>query len=237
MIRPARWLRWLFGATAATAWKGSNRDRFTTLFKSGRWVSVESASGPGSDRGSPSVVHAVAALETVTRDFSIRSIADVPCGDFNWMGLFLDDHPGIDYVGYDIVEDLIAQNRARHPGRRFEVLDITRETPPAADLVFSKDLVNHLFERDVWAALGHMAASGSRYLMLTTNAGHPNNELELLTPRSSRHLDLAAAPYLLPPPVHADGYLWMWRTDDVAARLAARAEMAPRQALPVTGAF
>ena len=170
------------------------------------------------------MTHAIEVLRAVTRDFDIRSIADVPCGDFNWMDLFLKDHPGIDYVGYDIVDALIAQNRVRHPGRGFEALDITTQVPPAVDLMFSKDLVNHLFERDVWAALRNMAASGSRYLMITSNTGQANTELELLTPRSSRHLDLAAWPYLLPEPVHADGYLSMWRTEDISARLAAAAQ-------------
>lgn len=217
------WLRSLF-APRREAWRRHGKARFTNLFTKARWLSLESASGPGSDRESACVAHAVEVLHAVTRDFGIRSIADVPCGDFNWMDLFLAAHPGIDYVGYDIVDALIAQNRARHPGRRFEVLDITTQVPPPADLMFSKDLVNHLFERDVWAALHNMAASGSRYLMITSNTGEENSELELLTPRSSRHLDLAAWPYLLPEPIHADGYLSMWRTTDVAARLAAAAD-------------
>ncbi len=203
------------------AWRRHGKARFTTLFTKARWVSLESASGPGSDRESECVAHAIAVLAKVARDFGIRSLADVPCGDFNWMGLFLEDHPGIDYVGYDIVDALVAQNRAANTDRRFEVLDITVEVPPPADLMFSKDLVNHLFERDVWSALRNMAASGSRYLMITSNTGYENSELELLTPRSSRHLDLAAWPYLLPEPVYADGYLSMWRTEAVAARLAA----------------
>jgi len=203
------------------AWRRNGKARFTTLFTKARWVSLESASGPGSDRDSECVTHAIAVLAMVARDFDIRSLADLPCGDFNWMSLFLEDHPEIDYVGYDIVDELVAQNRAANPHRRFQVLDITADTPPPADLMFSKDLVNHLFERDVWSALRNMAASGSRYLMITSNNGHANTELELLTPRSSRHLDLSAWPYLLAEPVYADGYLSMWRTEDVAARLAA----------------
>jgi hypothetical protein len=149
-------------------------------------------------------------------------MADIPCGDFNWIGDFLRAHPGIDYVGYDIVEDLIAQNRMRHPDYRFEALDITAEVPAAADLIFSKDLINHLFERDVWAAIDNMVASGSRWLLITSNAGETNTELELLTPRSSRHLDLRGAPYGFPEATYADHYLALWRIEDLKPVLAKR---------------
>jgi hypothetical protein len=38
--------------------------------------------------------------------FSIKSMFDAPCGDFNWMKLVL-DKVKVDYVGADIVKPLI----------------------------------------------------------------------------------------------------------------------------------
>jgi hypothetical protein len=217
-LKPAWWRR------RSKAWRAGNKDRFTILFAKERWVSSESASGPGSDRRSAQVIHALEVLTAVADRHEIQSMADIPCGDFNWIGDFLKTRPGIDYVGYDIVDSLIAQNRVRHPDRRFEVLDITSGGPPAVDLIFSKDLINHLFERDVWAALENMVASRSRWLLVTSNTGAENRELELLTPRSSRLLDLRAAPYGFPEPTYADHYLSLWRLADLAPVLTRRAQ-------------
>ena len=192
------------------------------MFRTRRWALGESVSGPGSDRDSGQVEHAIRMLTKACDALGVRSIADMPCGDFHWVHLFLKDHPGIDYVGYDIVEPLIAQNREAHPEHRFEVLDITTQVPAPADLIFSKDLVNHLYERDVWAALGNMAASGSRWLLITSNTGHANKELFMLRPGASRELDLRTTPYSLPEPVWSDHYFSLWTVEAVAARVSER---------------
>lgn len=127
----------------------------------------ESVSGPGSARASICVQHVDHCTKIIAQN-GIRSIADVPCGDFKWMPLLLKEHPEIDYRGYDIVKPLITANRKAHPHRRFRVLDITKKPPERADLIFSKDLVNHLLERDVWRALANMVRSGATYLVVTS---------------------------------------------------------------------
>ena len=42
----------------------------------------------------------------------IRSILDLACGDFNWMSQVL-KNVDVDYIGSDIVEDLIISNRKK----------------------------------------------------------------------------------------------------------------------------
>jgi hypothetical protein len=159
-------------------------------------------------------------LTKAVDELGVRSIADLPCGDFHWFDLFLKTRTGIDYIGYDIVPPLVAQNSAAYPEHRFEVLDIVTEIPAPADLLFSKDLINHLYERDVWSALRNMAASGSRWLMITSNTGYPNRELDMLRPGASRELDLQTAPYSLPAPLWSDHYFSVWKAEAVAARVA-----------------
>ncbi|WGM32245.1 class I SAM-dependent methyltransferase [Brevundimonas sp. NIBR11] len=198
----------------------TNRQRFETVFRTRRWALGESVSGPGSDRSSGQVAHAISALTRACDELDVRSIADIPCGDFHWIDQFLKDRPGVDYVGYDIVEPLIARNRIAHPDRRFEVLDIVAEIPAPADLIFCKDLINHLYEADVRSALRNMAASGSRWLLITSNAGAMNEELYMFRPGASRELDLRAAPYSLPEPLWSDHYLSLWALDAVAKRIA-----------------
>ncbi len=200
-----------------------NTERFSKVYDERLWGSPESASGPGSERASPTVRHAISVLDAVLRQRAIASIADIPCGDFNWMPELLSAHPGLRYTGYDVVPTLIEDNRNRHPGVDFRVLDIARDVPERADLIFSKDLLNHLGEDDVWAALQNMAASGSGWLLVTTNRGFDNVDLEPTQPHASRHLNLEAPPYSMPEPVSGDHYLLLYRMEDVARRLAERA--------------
>jgi len=122
------------------------------------------------------------------------TMADIPCGDFNWMPLFLDAAPFVTYQGFDIVPEIIAENRRRYPTRRFEELDITREVPPRADLIFCKDLLNHLTFLDVRAALENMRRSGARLLLASNNFGHAHVDLPSLGLTSSRHLDITQPP-------------------------------------------
>ena len=211
-----KWMRKRLGLRKPKRAHRNLKARFSHVYRTRAWASEQSASGPGSDRTSGSVRQACIALNRVVLDHGIRSIADAPCGDFNWMPAFLSDHPDIDYVGYDIVDEMIAANRAIHPEHRFVVLDITRRPPDQADLIFSKDMVNHLLERDVWRALANMVRSGSTYLLITSNDDPgPNADIQENFGGLSRILNLRIAPYDFPPPLYDDGYLALWRIADL----------------------
>ena len=165
------------------------------------------------------MTHTLELLKRLVAELDVASLADVPCGDFNWMPTFLDAHPSIGYVGYDVVPALIAQNRQWFPDRDFRLLDITEAVPDAADLLLCKDLLNHLSEVDVRAALANMIRSGSTYLLLTSNRGFTNEELGAEQPHASRFLNLEAPPYALPPPLFGDHYFLLWRGADLQAWL------------------
>ncbi|MEW6538096.1 MAG: class I SAM-dependent methyltransferase [Pseudomonadota bacterium] len=194
----------------------SLRARFTGVYRSAAWGSSESLSGPGSERNSGSVRQALIALSQIVEKYEVRSVADIPCGDFNWMPEFLEKHPSVAYAGYDIVGGLVSQNRKSHPAVKFYVLDITEQVPPRADLIFSKDLVNHLLDRDVWKALANMIRSGATYLMITSNSvSTPNEDLPRNVGGMSRLLNLRTEPFSFPTPIYEDGYLAVWRTEDL----------------------
>ncbi|WPB87131.1 class I SAM-dependent methyltransferase [Sediminicoccus rosea] len=191
--------------------------RFARFYRTNYWLDPESRSGPGSRRDSGSVAAAIEALGMAVHDHGVRRIADIPCGDFNWMPLFLEAWPEVQYQGFDIVAEMIADNRRRHPGLQFERLDITREVPPSVDLILCKDLLNHLCFADVRAALENMRRSGSRLLLASNNFGRDNVELPRLGRRGSRHLDITRPPFGLPPPIWRTHYLGLWRLADVPA--------------------
>lgn len=56
---------------------------FTAIYRTNRWGSEETRSGTGSERARTRRV--AAELGRLIRDLGIRSVLDIPCGDFNWM--------------------------------------------------------------------------------------------------------------------------------------------------------
>lgn len=97
------------------------------------------------------------------QDFGVQSVVDAPCGDLAWMQEV--DLQGAQYLGVDIVPQLIADNQRRfvsRPDMSFRVLDIVRETPPAADLIFCRETLQHLTQGDALRALINFSNSGAR---------------------------------------------------------------------------
>jgi hypothetical protein len=189
--------------------------RFSAVYHNNMWKDDESRSGPGSRRGSPCVVASIEALKMACDLHAIRSVADIPCGDFNWMGDFIRSRPGLAYSGHDIVPKLIEANRARNPGVAFGVLDVTSTVPPRVDLIFCKDMLNHLTYSDVRKALTNMKASGSIWLLASNNFGQVNIELPKNRGGMSRLLDICETPLSYGRPVWNTHYLGLWRLADM----------------------
>jgi len=171
--------------------------RFTEIYQNNSWGDPESVSGWGSRVDSPSVEEARSALRYVRETYGFRSMNDIPCGDINWMRLFLAEMPDIKYKGFDIVSPLIEKNRAIFPQFEFYDLDVTMAVLPKADLIFSKDLFNHLPYSAIRKALENMKKSRSTYLLASNNFGFENVELT----GDSRHIDLCASPFNLAAPI------------------------------------
>lgn len=190
--------------------------RFSEVFKNNIWGDDETFSGPGSRRDSLSVSVAIEALHKAISDQRIRSISDIPCGDFNWMPELLSGYPSVRYHGFDIVQAIVTRNSDRHPSFKFEVLDVTSDEPPKADLVFCKDLVNHLTYRDVLRLLRNVKRSKSKYLLMSNNFGHENSELDSNEGGHSRFLDVVAAPLSLPAPAWQHDYFGLWKLADIS---------------------
>jgi len=184
--------------------------RFTRAYRGNAWGDLQSRSGAGSNRDSGSVRHALDVLSRITEQYDATSIADIPCGDFNWIDSYLTAHPQVAYVGYDIVRALVRANRAHFPRFTFEPLDIVAQVPAAADLIFCKDLFNHLQEREIVAAVANMRRSGSRWLLASNNFGHAYMPLGQGPHKDSRHVDLTLPPFCYRAPLWNDHYLGLW---------------------------
>lgn len=202
---------------------------FTDIYRHNRWQGSESRSGEGSSLGQTATL--VAELPGLLQRHRIRSILDVPCGDFHWMSRV--DLNGVDYTGADIVADVIAANTVRYagPGKAFKVIDLCAGPLPRTDLLFCRDCMVHLPFRMLASAIEQVRASGATYLMATTfPATLVNRDIAL---GDFRPLNLQLPPFNFPAPLelvnehctesggrHADKAMGIWRVADLPLKFA-----------------
>lgn len=164
-------------------------DVFSNIYATRFWQQGESVSGKGSDVDATRAI--AEALPGVLKRHGIRSMLDLPCGDF-WMRRV--DLGDVDYIGADIVPELIADNIEKHPAD-FRVLDICVDPLPKVDLIFCRDCLVHLSNADVLRALANVRASGAKWLMATTFPTRENTDIRT---GCWRPINMGAAPFNLP---------------------------------------
>lgn len=170
-----------------------SKDIFTDYYKNNTWSGKESVSGPGSDYEQTKFL--IPELNIMLKDLKIKSMLDIPCGDFNWMKRV--DLENISYHGADIVEPLIAINNKKYKKDNIEFsnLDLVNDKLPKVDLIMVRDCLVHLPTADVFKALQNIKSSGSKYL-LTTNFlwNHQEANQEILIGQW-RRINLQKDPY------------------------------------------
>jgi hypothetical protein len=153
-----------------------------------------SLSGPGSNAEETLGVRtALPALLALT---SVRTLLDVPCGDFNYMRAVLSapmTPPGIEYIGMDIVSTLVGRLQATfgtahrqevrtapssnlstagsHSNKRhrisFQRFDLAQEFLWPADLVVVRDILFHFELGRAVSVLRRVGLSGCRFALIT----------------------------------------------------------------------
>jgi SAM-dependent methyltransferase len=164
---------------------------FDRIYRANGWNGVESRSGPGS--GPVPTANVAAAILDLVAELGVTSVLDVGCGDGAW----LPDLPG--YTGIDVAPTAIRLARADHSYRRYFVGDI-REAGPwqgRYDLVFCRDMLQHIPIEDVVAVLEAIRATGSTWLLASTYRDGRNR---VIRPGGYHEPDLEREPYSLGPP-------------------------------------
>ena len=170
---------------------------FASIYTENSWGDPESRSGPGSGVARTELLRP--RLTRLMQDLGVRSILDLPCGDFNWMRLT--ELPGIDYTGADIVRPLIERNHSLYsqPGRKFLLLNMVCDSLPKTDLILCRDGLVHLSFAEITCAIRKMIESGTTYLLATTFTAHSRNQ-DIAT-GDWRRLNLTIAPFCFPEPL------------------------------------
>jgi len=154
------------------------------------------ASGCGSGLRYTQAVRA--ALPDLFQRYSIRSMLDVPCGDWNWMREV--DLTGVAYEGWDVVSEQIVMNRKDFPGICFEVRDVFSALLPKVDLVLCRDLFLHLSNEQISLVLENVRVSDSRWF-LASNYPKVLKNVDTSRPIGCRGVNLCEEPFNLPWPI------------------------------------
>jgi SAM-dependent methyltransferase len=146
---------------------------FDDIYTNQTW----SLAGLGSGTGSSLILteKTRSLLSNFIKDHSIKSMIDVSCGKMNWMPLVLKTtDPGFQYLGLDIVEDVVKQMKFTHQNSLFskyrvdfEQADITKDPiSPGYDLIHCRDTLQHLSFGQVVSALENFSKSEFKWIIL-----------------------------------------------------------------------
>ncbi|WP_413166749.1 FkbM family methyltransferase [Capilliphycus salinus ALCB114379] len=172
------------------------QDIFTNIYKNNNWRGSESISGTGSSLVATEKIREQ--LPPLLKELNIKTMIDIPCGDFHWMS-----HVDLNvetYFGFDIVEEMIEQNRKKYPNKqyKFECVDILTDKLPCVDLIFCRDCIVHFSYQDAYQAFSNIINSQSKYLLTTT---FPEKENKDIKTGQWRPLNLCQSPFNFPLPI------------------------------------
>ena len=199
---------------------GTIKDVFSNIFNENHWGGKDSVSGPGSDLVQTKVL--IDVLPKLFEKYEIKSMLDIPCGDFFWMSNI--DLNNVKYTGADIVDDIVNKCSSKYPSHEFKIMDLVNSELPCVDLIFCRDCLVHLPYEMAKKALKNIKDSKSKYLLTTSFSDHDNTDTHL---GGWRPLNLTKEPFNLPDPIliinegctendneYKDKSMYLWKIDD-----------------------
>ena len=180
-----------------TLFSKNNEQIFRDYYETNKWGDKESFSGEGSSI--KNTINSRKTIKAIIKNYKIKSIFDVPCGDFNWMKLI--DLEKCYYIGGDIVSVLIDKNSRKFSNKKinFKVFNMINSIPPMVDLILCRDGLIHLSNKNCLKVLKNFKKSKSKFL-LTTH--FPNEKKNLfIVDGMFRRINLQKKPFNLPNPI------------------------------------
>jgi SAM-dependent methyltransferase len=104
-------------------------------------------SGPGSI--GRAAEHYADQINAFIAEHRIHSVVDLGCGDFRVASRIARE--GVDYIGLDVVDELIERNTVKFGTERvrFQCLDITKDPLPDGELCLIREVLQHLSNQEI----------------------------------------------------------------------------------------
>jgi len=169
------------------------KKQFSHIFSNNIWGSQESVSGPGSE-----VVRTEKYRQNLLKllhKYKLYKIFDAPCGDFNWMKKFLEENNNtFEYLGGDIVSELIDSNIKNYPSYNFLEIDLTSDKFPKADIFHCRDLLFHLSYDNIYKILENFINSEIPYILFSNHESLYLKNIDIKN-GGFRYLDFRRPPF------------------------------------------
>jgi methyltransferase family protein len=168
---------------------------FNGLYAKGSWGTDSTGEGTS---GSGSTLEITREYRAYVEDFikthGVKTVVDAGSGDWGFSKAM--DWGDASYLGVDIASDVIARVRKKYETSRikFQVGDITEDLPPA-DLLISKDVLQHLSNELVLKFIRNNLRAGKYKWVILTNDRSSSQRNEDTPPGGYRAIDLAAPPF------------------------------------------
>ena len=183
---------------------------FTSIYKSNHWsndhkfLSNEfvSVSGPGSNINTEQFFSLVKNFTQIITDYDIKSLLDMPCGDFLWIHKIIKDK-NIDYLGIDIVEELIEENKTRYKNKNFNFENhniLNFSTKKHFDLILIRDLFIHVKNPNILQIIQNVKQMNFRYVALNSYNNETNKDV---IEGQHRKVNLLIEPFNLKQPIYS----------------------------------
>jgi len=157
---------------------------FKLIYKTNHWNKYNSidkqnllVSGPGSIPGSKQTKNVIANLHDFIRKNNIKTMLDMPCGDFSWMQDLIKLNNNIVYTGYDIVDEIVQINNKKYSSSNIKFIqrDIVNEFNfDGFDLVFIRDFFIHISNNEIIKVINSIKNSKIKFFACLSH----NNELK-----------------------------------------------------------
>jgi len=135
---------------------------------------MESIAGFGSTKHSFRVYREK--LVDILKKYEVNTFLDAGCADF--YGMEDINFKNINYIGVDLVDELIKENQSKHSDKKFVKLNIFTDKLPNCDFVFARDILVHISHTNIKRFLNNCIEAGAKYIMTTTFPEVENIELQ-----------------------------------------------------------
>tara|TARA_B110000259_G_C13978819_1_gene387804 strand:+ start:468 stop:1160 length:693 start_codon:yes stop_codon:yes gene_type:complete len=176
------------------------KKKFEYIYKLNYWKSGKSLSKSGYGSELENTKQIIKSLNKFIKDHRIKTVLDIPCGDFNWFQKM--EFNDLRYTGVDIVEEIIKNNNQKYRQKNinFKVLDILNNNLGNYDLIFNRDCLIHFNDKEIFQVLKNISKTKSKFFATTTYLNSKvNNESKLVD--NWRPLNLMINPFNLKNPI------------------------------------
>lgn len=139
---------------------------FSNIYRDYGFGGDESHSGPGSTLEETKNLRE--SIVKLAKEKGIKTIVDIPCGDFNWMKEIVFRFER--YSGGDIVPECIRENNEKYSNSRIKFFEhnILTDPIPDGDLLIVRDIIGHFPINDGKKIVENILKSNCKYLLSTT---------------------------------------------------------------------